>query len=196
MVMVTAKLSKQKLLLIAALLVAVVVVLCLCLHGSGNSSETPDTAQEPVAVDVKTNEGRVAFLASFGWEVAEEPVQTQEVRVPTEPNEVFQRYNELQISQGYDLTQYSGKTLRRYVYTVTNYPAADGGPYYACSSTKTRSPGATSALPRRTASCTRSQCPPDRCGRICRGGRLCPPVPTKVKLQSHTGTISVPHLLA
>lgn len=131
MVMVTAKLSKQKLLLIAALLVAVVVVLCLCLHGSGNSSETPDTAQEPVAVDVKTNEGRVAFLASFGWEVAEEPVQTQEVRVPTEPNEVFQRYNELQISQGYDLTQYSGKTLRRYVYTVTNYPAADGGPYYA-----------------------------------------------------------------
>lgn len=93
MVMVTAKLSKQKLLLIAALLVAVVVVLCLCLHGSGNSSETPDTAQEPVAVDVKTNEGRVAFLASFGWEVAEEPVQTQEVRVPTEPNEVFQRYN-------------------------------------------------------------------------------------------------------
>ena len=59
MVMVTAKLSKQKLLLIAALLVAVVVVLCLCLHGSGNSSETPDTAQEPVAVDVKTNEGRL-----------------------------------------------------------------------------------------------------------------------------------------
>ena len=27
--------------------------------------------------------------------------------------------------------KYSGKTLRRYVYTVTNYPAADGGPYYA-----------------------------------------------------------------
>ena len=91
MVMVTAKLSKQKLLLIAALLVAVVVVLCLCLHGSGNSSETPDTAQEPVAVDVKTNEGRVAFLASFGWEVAEEPVQTQEVRVPTEPNRSEER---------------------------------------------------------------------------------------------------------
>ena len=129
MVMVTAKLSKQKLLLIAALLVAVVVVLCLCLHGSENAAETPNTA--PVAVDVKTNEGRVAFLASFGWQVAEEPVQTQEVRVPTEPNEVFQRYNELQLSQGYDLTQYSGKTLRRYVYTVTNYPASDGGPYYA-----------------------------------------------------------------
>ena len=40
MVMVTAKLSKQKLLLIAALLVAVVVVLCLCLHGSGIRART------------------------------------------------------------------------------------------------------------------------------------------------------------
>ena len=45
MVMVTAKLSKQKLLLIAALLVAVVVVLCLCLHGSENAAETPDRAE-------------------------------------------------------------------------------------------------------------------------------------------------------
>ena len=130
MVMVTAKLSKQKLLLIAVLLVAVVVVLCLCLGGRDDAG-TPDPAQEPVTVDAKTNEGRVAFLKVFGWEVAQEPVQTQEVRVPTEPNEVFQRYNELQRSQGYDLTQYAGKTIRRYVYTVTNYPAADGGPYYA-----------------------------------------------------------------
>lgn len=131
MVMVTAKLSKQKLLLIAALLVAVVVVLASACTAAAIPVRRRTRRQEPVAVDVKTNEGRVAFLASFGWEVAEEPVQTQEVRVPTEPNEVFQRYNELQISQGYDLTQYSGKTLRRYVYTVTNYPAADGGPYYA-----------------------------------------------------------------
>ena len=129
MVMVTAKLSKQKLLLIAVLLIAAVVVLCLCLHGSETPAPQPDAA-ESVAADVKTNEGRVAFLQSFGWEVSEEPVQTQEVRVPTEGNEVFQRYNELQLSQGYDLTQYAGKTIRRYVYSVTNYPGGEGA-YYA-----------------------------------------------------------------
>ena len=58
-----------------------------------------------------------------------EPVQTQHVRVPTEPGEVFLRYNELQISQGYDLLQFSGKELTRYVYRITNYPAE--GSYYA-----------------------------------------------------------------
>ena len=130
MVMVTAKVSKQKLFLIAALIVVVVIVLCLCLHGS-EEPPAQNAPQDARSVDVKTNEGRVAFLQSFGWEVAEEPVQTQEVRVPAEGNEVFERYNELQRSQGYDLTQYAGKTLRRYVYTVTNYPASDGGPYYA-----------------------------------------------------------------
>lgn len=129
MVMVTAKVSKQKLFLIAALIVVVVIVLCLCLHGS-EEPPAQNAPQDAQSVDVKTNEGRVAFLQSFGWEVAEEPVQTQEVRVPAEGNEVFERYNELQRSQGYDLTQYAGKTLHRYVYSITNYPGGEGA-YYA-----------------------------------------------------------------
>lgn len=85
-----------------------------------------------MAVDVKTNEGRVAFLAEF-WLGGRGGAGADAGSPRPDPSrtEVFQRYNELQISQGYDLTQYSGKTLRRYVYTVTNYPAADGGPYYA-----------------------------------------------------------------
>ena len=43
---------------------------------------------------------------------------------------VFLRYNELQVSQGYDLLQYSGQELTRYVYQVTNYPDSSGT-YYA-----------------------------------------------------------------
>ena len=72
----------------------------------------------------------LAFLAEYGWEVSAEPVQTQQVRVPEEPGEVFLRYNELQVSQGYDLLQYSGQELTRYVYQVTNYPDSSGT-YYA-----------------------------------------------------------------
>lgn len=59
-----------------------------------------------------------------------EPNQTQSVTVPTKDSEVFSRYNELQKSQGYDLTPYRGKTLTRYVYEVLNYPNADQ-PVYA-----------------------------------------------------------------
>ena len=77
-----------------------------------------------------TNEQRVAYLNSLGWQVEPEPVKTQQVTVPADPSEVFLRYNELQISQGYDLLQYSGKELTRYVYRITNYPD-ESGVYYA-----------------------------------------------------------------
>ena len=37
---------------------------------------------------------------------------------------MFSRYNDLQKSQGSDLTKYAGKTVIRYVYRVNNYPDA------------------------------------------------------------------------
>ena len=89
-------------------------------------------AQEAPAVpsEIKTNDDRVAYLGSFGWEVCEEPKQTQEVRIPTDPSEVFERYNDLQISQGFDLHEYAGKSVKRYVYEITNYPNSEDT-YYA-----------------------------------------------------------------
>ena len=109
MVVMTAKLSKKKL-LIAVVAVAAVVVLALCLRGTG--------AQE---ADGQADAG-AAFLASFGYSVGDAPVQVQTVRIPTEPSEVFDRYNELQKSQGYDLSALAGRNVRRSVYEVS-----DGG---------------------------------------------------------------------
>lgn len=126
MVIMTAKVPKRKVLVIALVVLAAVLVLTLCLHGAKSGANSPEQAD----AQGKTNESRVAFLAGFGWQVEPEPVQTQQVRVPTEPGEVFLRYNELQVSQGYDLLQYSGQELTRYVYQVTNYPDSSGT-YYA-----------------------------------------------------------------
>ncbi len=126
MVIMTAKVPKRRLLLIVLLLIAAAVVLALCLHGAGGEAEKPAKSDAQGA----TNEARVAFLEGFGWQVESEPVKTQQVTVPTEPGEVFLRYNELQVSQGYDLLQYSGKELTRYVYRITNYPD-ENGIYYA-----------------------------------------------------------------
>ena len=125
MVIMTAKVPKRRILLVVLLLLAAAVVLALCLGGAKHGGK------QPQSTDAKggTNEARIAFLAEYGWEVSAEPVQTQQVRVPEEPGEVFLRYNELQVSQGYDLLQYSGKELTRYVYRITNYPAE--GSYYA-----------------------------------------------------------------
>ena len=112
MVVMTAKLSKGKLITI---LVIVALLLALC------SAAKKDSAESGVAV-VQSNDDRVSYLQSLGWEVDPDPVETQEVRVPEVLPEVLARYNELQKSQGYDLCRYSGKTLKRYVYEVENYP--------------------------------------------------------------------------
>ena len=99
MVIMTAKVSKRKILLIGLLIILAVVVLITCLKKSSGSDTPPDTAEE--ITEVATNEARVAFLEQFGWEVQTEPVQTQQVRVPEDPSEVFLRYNDLQQSQGW-----------------------------------------------------------------------------------------------
>ena len=129
MVIVSAKISKRKLLwgLIAA--VAIIVLLAVLVGQSNEPARLADTGETARTLDGGTNEERIDFLKSYGWEVETEPKQTQEVRIPQEFNEVFTRYNQMQQEQGFDLSEYAGKTAKRYVYTVTNHP--DGEHYQA-----------------------------------------------------------------
>ena len=131
MVILTAKVSKGKLAAIVLLIIFVVVLLAVLLKNA-DAPAPAETGEEMTVTteNVRTNEDRVAYLAQFGWEVSAEPVQTQEVRIPTDPSDVFERYNDLQLAQGFDLHDYAGKTVRRYVYEVENYPDGEGQ-YYA-----------------------------------------------------------------
>lgn len=125
MFVLTAKLSKAKIAIAAVVIIAIIVALILLIGGGGKA---PDQEQP---ITVSSNDDRVAFLASFGWSVNAEPVQTQQVMIPSQDDsEVFARYNQLQISQGYDLSAYAGQNAMRYVYEVLNYPDATA-PVYA-----------------------------------------------------------------
>ena len=122
MLVMTAKVNKKKIAIIATGVVAVVVALILLLGGKQSAPTS--------SITVSGNEDRVQFLNSFGWEVAASPIQTSQVRIPAESGEVFSRYNALQKTMGYDLSAYAGKRVMRYVYTVKNYPGATE-PVYA-----------------------------------------------------------------
>ena len=122
MLVLTAKVNKKKIALIAAAVVALVVGLIVLF---GGNDATPTSAPS-----VSNNDARVAFLKGFGWEVSTSPTESSQVRIPSESSDVFDRYNALQKSQGYDLSQYAGKTVMRYVYQVHNYPGATE-PVYA-----------------------------------------------------------------
>ena len=121
MMMMTAKVNIKKILIVLAAVAALTVALVSCLGGEGEQ-DTVSTMSD--------NDSRVQFLESQGWQVTTSPKESGQVKIPVEPSPLYSRYNDLQKSQGYDLTEYAGKTVMRYVYEVTNYPDADQ-PVYA-----------------------------------------------------------------
>lgn len=127
MMFMTAKVNMKKI-LIALVAVAAVVLLLILLLGGG--SDDPSAPAVSTNSAMSSNESRVAFLESFGWKVSTSPVESGQVKIPKEENDVFRRYNQLQKSQGYDLSQFAGKTVLRYVYKVNNFPGATD-PVYA-----------------------------------------------------------------
>lgn len=122
MLVMTAKVNMKKIAIIAAVVIVLVAGLILLFRG-GSSEPTASGS-------VSNNNARVAFLKSFGWDVTTSPVESSQVRIPSESSEVFDRYNALQKSQGYDLSAYAGKTVMRFVYKINNYPNATE-PVYA-----------------------------------------------------------------
>ena len=123
MMVMTAKVDKKKIVIALAAAAAVIIALIMLFGGGGETTAT-------AAPSLTTNDGRVQFLKNFGWEVSASPVESSQVRIPEQSSEVFDRYNALQKSQGYDLSQFAGKSVMRYVYKINNYPGATE-PVYA-----------------------------------------------------------------
>ena len=121
MMIMTAKVNMKKILIVLGAIAALLIGI-IALSGSTETTTTSATASD--------NDSRVSFLKSFGWEVTTSPVESGQVRIPTETTEVYDRYNQLQQTQGYDLSQYAGKKVMRYVYKVTNFPGSTD-PVYA-----------------------------------------------------------------
>ena len=127
MLIVTAKLPKRKLALgaaAAALLCCAALVLNLAPAGYRAAAAPADI---PSTKGIRTNADRVAYLNGCGWQVTEEPLAVEEIRIPEEMDESYRHYLELQSSQGFDLERYAGQRIKRYTYEVTNYPTGESG---------------------------------------------------------------------
>ena len=114
MMMMTAKVNIRKILIGLIAAVALIIAL-ISLLGGKDSDPAAATA-------MSDNDSRVQFLESQGWQVTTSPKEASQVKIPQEQSPVYSRYNDLQKSQGYDLSQYAGKTVMRYVYEVQNFP--------------------------------------------------------------------------
>ena len=74
------------------------------------------------ALTMNSNAQRVVFLNKAGWIVAPDPIEQEKVLIPSEFNDAYNSYNELQEQQGFDLEKYKGKEAEIFTYTVLNYP--------------------------------------------------------------------------
>ena len=135
MFMMSFRLRKRGMLIggVALLLVLVLGITGISGMWKGSDSVAAEAATGNASVKIsemkkvsgKTNEDRLKFIRSFGWEVDEEPAEIMEVIIPEEFDDVYTQYNAIQKKQGCDLEQYRGKRCKRYAYTITNYPGTD-----------------------------------------------------------------------
>ena len=93
---------------------------------------TEEGATQEVSIsyeNVKTDEGRRAFLSSLGYELGEGEAESVKIRIPAEFDKIYAGYNEMQKLRGFDLAKYKNREVERYTYTVTNYEGYEGVVY-------------------------------------------------------------------
>ena len=112
--------SKIKWVLLLAL--CAVLIGALWWFGSGR----PAAADGVIELHARNAQERLAFISQFGWEVEEDPVQVTEIRIPAQFDEVYEKYNAIQLSQDLDLSLYCGQRVKRWTYAVKNYPGYEG----------------------------------------------------------------------
>lgn len=125
MFIVTAKVRRGRIAAVAAAAAVVCGVLVAALGLMQVQGAAVSTSASPRGI--KSNEDRVAYLESYGWTVSPQAAAVEELLIPEEFDETYTQYLELQSAQGFDLSQYCGKRVKRYTYEITNYPTGEAG---------------------------------------------------------------------
>ena len=83
--------------------------------------------KEAEVVTAATNEERVAYLEALGWQVEPQPIETLDLQLPEKLEGEWDAYAKLQKGQGLPFSEFAGQAVKRYTYTVTNYPEIPQG---------------------------------------------------------------------
>lgn len=113
----TVKSKQIRAILIILFIVLTVAVLVFLSKDSENVSKDKSSVNLSAANDSE----RMSFISQFGWEVSAEPTEIREIIVPEEFDEVYTKYNEIQLSQGFDLNSFKGMRVKKWTYAVKNY---------------------------------------------------------------------------
>ena len=74
---------------------------------------------------LNTTQDRVRCAESYGWQVDPTSETQENVYIPQEFDDVYNRYNRLQRMCGFDLYKYRRKGVIRYTFRALNFPGAE-----------------------------------------------------------------------
>lgn len=107
--------------LFACIFTCIAVLVLLLVIGTPKTVYASSEGREINYGGMKSNEDRVAFIEGFGIRVNETPVSEESFVMPEDFDRVISGYNQIQKTQGLDLTKYERKRVTHYMYEVTNY---------------------------------------------------------------------------
>ena len=99
-----------------SLALGMVIGSALMLAGCFGGSKAPEV------ITAATAEERTAYLEGLGWQVETQPIETLDLQLPEQLEDEWARYAALQDGQGLPFSDFTGQTVKRYTYVVTNYP--------------------------------------------------------------------------
>ena len=104
---------------------AVIILLVAALLGiiffSGSEATAYTAATEVDFSGIKTNEDRLEFISKFVSGVSGEPCESVSFSVPESFDRIMLAYNEIQKSQGLNITKYKNKKVTRYTYELEKW---------------------------------------------------------------------------
>lgn len=104
------KLTKKRICVISLSVAVFALLLTVFLMGAKSDKRE--------RVDISNGQTLVDYLKSYGWNIEPQPLEKELIYIPSDFNDVYSDYNELQKKQGFDLTRHKGEEVYRYTFRL------------------------------------------------------------------------------
>lgn len=114
--------SKRFSVIFAVASIAIALICIICMTTAHNSPAQTATCDEigTFSLSAENTEEQVSFLEQFGHTAIAQSAVCSEVVIPSEFNEVYENYNDLQKQIGLDLEKFKGKTAQKIQFELEN----------------------------------------------------------------------------